>query len=1435
MVDKCSKGRYQPLLLLYALPQHPTIQNGYQSDVSISTPNSCRRAITPSPEKPPMGLTRRAITPTPSRAMSEYQNLSVIQSKIFGNEDKDVYISRRTVESVINAQYQNLNVIQEKIFYGQQNMTSSGSTGSGSSSEEKECYLSKNGLNAQLAKKQQLNLHRSLSAESTSISTSPSHSDGLSIPEHLNQPRRRDSGNWSGDRNSASSSSSTTLDNPYMFLMNKRSNASMPPSPTRQGFFDAGYDSYSLSSTDSYPPKHPNNIHLAKIPESVVLSGDCEKLCMEADQLLEKSKLVEDAHDLETALVLCNAAAGKARAAMDAPYSNPHTMTFARMKHNTCIMRARSLYRRILIEKGGEIVKEQTNMNTIVRHARQNSKDKTGHNRQSSKELIQCISMDKPATKSIEIYATLPKKKVALKLMESDDIVSIETSKPERESRSIFGRSKDSKEKRSRSEDRNKVNRDFQVEPNLINAKDTLKKHKEKEEKEEKKEKDKSGKKQHKIRRKLLMGGLIRRKNRSMPDLTEGNDDGKPKEQIVQPQSVDDSSVGINGKKEPQSGYLSEGHFDYHVSNPNVNLERSKLMRKSFHGSGRQLTMAKVPPPPPLRKTSALTRELVEEHHMQQKQQINPNHHYYNQQQLQEMKPFHEASVSLISNMSSNTSMSEDSCQTIITTCAVVHQEQSPPRNGEMGPPQNTNMMRNHQRMPIKNESVDEVDHIGVRYGSNMDLPPYPSPPSTSCHSRQASEDFPPPPPCIDLEPLNEQLNEIQNLQTKRSDSIDSIQGCTSILAHLQIRQDKIVRGKESKCDGYSSENWLKELQLKQMALNSKKIDSLDNSSSCVKDIASRFEQTKAPISVEAKPAAVRPVNVRTGMNGLLIPGPISHLTLKPKGDSTEEVEYAIVDKKRNQIKYDVPQMQLQEELREVEMLNAQVHNTLNNSNLANIAKRTKKKSVSFCDQVILVATANNEEDDSFVPNPILERVLNSINKTSDLESRDIGPSPVDQKLLVAKTPQYPQDKVIEQGSMSGPSATMMQQQTMQTQQQMNQNNQQSQINQMNQQFVQQPQNYHQLPSMQQSQQPYNGNFMHMNGFNGNIPEQQPMVYQSVPNPNMPNNHMYVGQQQASQPRYTQQEYARMHNELTGMKKPEIATVAPNQHLQMNPNYQQPYDYNGNQGHQVLPNVGIPMQQSPPQGHQMMGNPSPYMQIPQNSAIVRDNASGYPTNISNNQTAQRPNYPQLLQQQHQMIQRQMMYNNSNGNVYQKPTMNHAPMQNMPTMPGMPMMQQNGEFNGYNYQTPYQRVPFPQQGEMTNMQAFDQPMNLHQGISQQNAQNPQNSVYMNPNLKNQQKKVSFGPDTKGGPDNCPSPTISVQTTASNSSNNSNVTDPNQSQVIPTKVSISTYNNTSIIKASAKAVQCNLCRKKSVQAPSTYCADCEFYMMRFQPRR
>uniref|UniRef100_A0A182MU17 USP domain-containing protein n=1 Tax=Anopheles culicifacies TaxID=139723 RepID=A0A182MU17_9DIPT len=928
VVEKCSRGRYQPLLLLYALPQPQQLQQQQQQQQlqhqqELTTLAQHRRAVTPSPEKASMGSNvRRAITPTPNRALPicDYQNLTVIQSKIFSSAN-----------------------------------ASNGGSSAGEDAQEKEHYISR---------------------------------------KAVQNPRRRDSGNWSGDRNSASSSSSTTLDNPYLYLVGKRQvGGSVPASPTRSNnctnnglgtmgggtnggqFYDAGYDSYSLSSTDSFPSKHQpsgtasallmassasscGNGTMTKIPESVVLSGDCEKLCMEADQLLEKSRLLEDAHDLETALVLCHAAASKARAAMDAPYSNPHTMTFARMKHNTSV---------------------GAGAGSVLRNS---------------------------PSKNIEIYATLPKKKVTLKLIEAEHIEpepAIDLKAPtERESRSLFSRvtsdkdGKEGKEKRSRSEDRNKAlaSSASYADPGLVNAKDTLRKHKEEKDANDRKEKEaKSGKKQHKIRRKLLMGGLIRRKNRSMPDLTEavtggsgaggpGGENGNGESSLLDGgvggsgvggslgTSLDDSAVGlsVSAKDNPNSGYLSEGHFDYHpISNTNPNLERSKLMRKSFHGSGRSLSIPKVPPPPPVRIGSALTAVSSTSSTAQQQHQpanaypvsassaspsmlqmqklplngVNLRHLEYVTEAAAAansglpthppsgIKPFHEANVSNLSTMSSNTSMSEDSCQTIITTCAVVHQEQSPVKAQDLPPPPSS----------PPTVGMEEVDSI-VRYQQ---------------HQQPQQQQHQPQP--IKLS-VGSQLPQLQpqlhppNIRT----------GMSGLLLADQQQKAARTTPPPPPPPPSASDNQLSDANGSADYSSNSGIDVVD----CPRDVGVVYR--------------------------MQLPKP----------------------------RYDIAQSQIQEEIREVEMLNQVVQQTLNNgtagvgaasqpnkSQLLHCTDtppvssgRTKKKSVSFCDQVILVATADEDEDDGFIPNPILERVLrtagggtgtNATNSATDSDTTGCG------------------------------------------------------------------------------------------------------------------------------------------------------------------------------------------------------------------------------------------------------------------------------------------------------------------------------------------------------------------------------------------------------------------------------------------------------------
>ncbi|PNF42223.1 hypothetical protein B7P43_G05523 [Cryptotermes secundus] len=1016
VVEKCRRGRYQPLLLLYAVqggtpvstesvpksiipvpvssPNHKDSMKSphtFPSQFSsTSTPNqgmAIRRSITPSPEKSSNNSApRRAITPNPegphhhynaqryqqmlSKPCSDYQNLTDIQAVIFSgdkNQGVDVvdgdlgngapsYISRRAVENVLSYQQKKHQMVQRSNSGGSYTGHVTGSGGSG---------------------------------------------DGINMPDHLNIPRRRDSGNWSGDRNSASSSSSTSMENPYLYIVGKmgsrvmsqngqqQQQSAVPRSPTgikpgdlsssSSGPYDAGYDSYSLSSTDSLPLQQSlkHNLQLTQIPEGLQAGGvtgclyqqtrvsatgdDCERLCLEADQLLDKSRATEEARDLETALVLCHAAVGKARAAMDAPYNNPQTLTFARMKHNTCVMRVRSLHRRLMQtqqdnqsngtgkDDGGLEVRHSregsggssrsSSSKSGGQHSRQSSKDKTSssqHSRQNSRELLTQLpasgissTTDKPS-KNIEIYATLPKKKVggsyrgnkARTSNDSSHIVEDEEyilyDRPGRErslytGRTILGKKKDdernAREKRARSEERNKNTRDYTLA--LSSASLTLpkdgKKEKGKVEEVPKKPngnsggEGKQGKKQHKIRRKLLMGGLIRRKNRSMPDLREGQESGEctgRNDGGIESKSIgagmkasqDDSSIGLKGADKSAgtstlSGYLSEGHLEY-TGSGNPNLERSKLMRKSFHGSaGKVLHIPKVPPPPPLRTTSQLSAKpdtssrdnsgierpqfplpsettnfhpayshfhrpghITEDNRVSQNPSASP-YYSFEPQSLPYLPTYS-------SDMNHVQAVNECLYQQIIKGDAVMY------ANGGIVC-QNRSQLHGNQlvtQAEVHNEhnsSVPEYTCEQNRIELQQDppgkvtstspptlpLPPYPSPLNSVSHSRQASEDFPPPPPPLDTAVAVEAMNKSLSIGTEESpmqnnsSPLPQQQQTTpsSLLLQLQQKRQEILAKETSTTkemetevtsSGKSGEEWLRELQAKQAERKLKKLQS---------------------------------------------------------------------------------------------------------------------------------------------------------------------------------------------------------------------------------------------------------------------------------------------------------------------------------------------------------------------------------------------------------------------------------------------------------------------------------------------------------------------------------------------------------------------------------------------------------------------------------
>ncbi|XP_063987660.1 uncharacterized protein LOC135167912 isoform X2 [Diachasmimorpha longicaudata] len=1138
VVEKCRRGRYQPLLLLYATPggtpvntdNAPKIVTAFPTSNTMKVPlkTSARRSVTPSPEKPPINNTaRRAITPNPDhpphvytqrRVYNDYQNLTDIQKTIFSNDSVDSvdgavdskYISRRAVENVMHQQ-----------------------------------------------KKQQMQLTRSLSAGATP-------QDGISIPDHLNVSRRRDSGNWSGDRNSASSSSSTTMDNPYLYIVNKmQRNAGIPKSPTSKsgemsssssGHYDAGYDSYSLSSNDSLPLQQTlkHNLQLAQIPESyqTALDDDCERLCKETDALLDKSRAAEDAGDLGTAAALCNAASSKARAAMDAPYNNPHTITIARITHNTCVMRSRSLHRRILQEQvavNGEkeevvaVGRHSRENSKSGQHSRQNSRDKGNHSRQNSRELLVNASalLEKPVTKNIEIYATLPKKK-NLRNKSSSVIEDEEYMLYERPTQrtSILGRVRrcddDKKDKkRARSEERNKnVSKDFSIAPSRLSV--SPKNVKTEKSNDTSKETTKSGmknadggqqagdqkgKKQHKIRRKLLMGGLIKRKNRSMPDLREGQappSSNQDAASTLPKQSVDDSSLGLKGNNPGQtlSGYLSEGHLEFTgnvTPNGNPNLERSRLMRKSFHGSvGKALHVAKVPPPPPLRTTSQLSKtkchgEVRNEQQPDQpvnmmaneqcvnpsQQEIttnaywshsNPSNFYTNSSSDKNYEDYVSEPHSLpflpsyndqskhSGFMPSQASYDNPKIQddvvkyangilyepVLVVTHADVHNEQSP------GKPQ-------VDALPPYPVHATVVSHSRQ---SSEDFPPPPYPPVAGvAHSRQTSEDFPPPPSPLEVDNPHPQVT--TNVQPMTQTQTE-IQQLSTLLAQLQLKRQHMleasqvqesrqnqVEARQEEEEKNSSETWLKELQAKQAERKVKRVGPLDGQqvpksiarrtsdlmmnslnqtavqtpghdvidcpkvASSVRDMAARFEKIKLQPEIQnesdAKPVNSPNVNaneIRRQSVEILTPMAADHIP-SPKTDnkmptgtssdftSTQNVPAAVPSAApvTNSLNAAILSMSLtlphenglpidypEDDISEVAMQNT-IQNTTILPNEEDIAPRKtrnrigKKKSVSFCDQVVLVATAEDDEKDSYIPNPILERVLRSaMNKPETAE-----------------------------------------------------------------------------------------------------------------------------------------------------------------------------------------------------------------------------------------------------------------------------------------------------------------------------------------------------------------------------------------------------------------------------------------------------------------
>lgn len=276
VVEKCRRGHFQPLLLLYANPSGSpvSVESAPHKITVVSTNHVQTNSNIPAQYNGNSDSTpRRSDKPDDMNAHRMADQGEINGDDVFDGPSSSNY--QRQVDSI----KQTNGVLPSKPSIVGRNRAES----------DDPVYATRCDMRPRLTS----------SSDMRGSSTSSYEHDPLKIPDSANVPRRRDSGNWSGDRNSASSSSSTSLENNYPFIVGKTgisSNNSSPSKPSGHPEYanlgigvhpnvqsvnhmqvhqqamvqdnqhnnpqqpqpgaphnDAGYDSYSLSSNDSYP------------------------------------------------------------------------------------------------------------------------------------------------------------------------------------------------------------------------------------------------------------------------------------------------------------------------------------------------------------------------------------------------------------------------------------------------------------------------------------------------------------------------------------------------------------------------------------------------------------------------------------------------------------------------------------------------------------------------------------------------------------------------------------------------------------------------------------------------------------------------------------------------------------------------------------------------------------------------------------------------------------------------------------------------------------------------------------------------------------------------------------------------------------------------------------------------------------------------------
>lgn len=399
VVDKCIKGHFQPLLLIYSNPNGTVVntQHALKNTVPMNSP------VKPSSTRnmPPPPIAVECVDPSlMSYDVPDSPSTSIAScfSDVCDSADDQQYINRQSVERIMRK--------QAKATY------------------------SRFDSNAQILSRRNRYSNSSLESfdQPTTIDRNHLKLVQASLQRHDSGSSGSSGGGGSGGRASSVSSGEASTVN------FKKSNSNTPQVSgyamrKQQHGSDQGYDTYSISSNDSYPvsnsssqssPSRKNN-RLKQIPEDVrSITESSDQLFAEIDILLFKSHEKEEEGDLRGAAALSESAASKARQAMDTPYSNEQILISAKMKHSMCVMRSTSLHKRIQEKEAEE--KRQMRASQEYIHVRQSSRESTHsipsrHSRQNSRDSKEAKSVgkqaeviNKQATATLEIYATLPKK-----------------------------------------------------------------------------------------------------------------------------------------------------------------------------------------------------------------------------------------------------------------------------------------------------------------------------------------------------------------------------------------------------------------------------------------------------------------------------------------------------------------------------------------------------------------------------------------------------------------------------------------------------------------------------------------------------------------------------------------------------------------------------------------------------------------------------------------------------------------------------------------------------------------------------------------------------------------------------------------------------------------------------------------------------------------